>query len=158
MFFSKRRHLFRIISDESRLNKVAFALLSKYLIYQFSLAHCLIYRYTDRVGKSSQFFFCFPCNIKTSKLLNSIGHRYTRVRCFKINCMSSESCFSSTIYCYSTMLKQTLCEIHHPVVIFISHIDFHRSKLWVMSSIHSLIAEVLRKLINPIKTSYNKAF
>ena len=158
MFFGQWRHLFGVIGDESRLNEVTFAFLTKYFIYQFTLAHRLIYRNTDRLCKGSQFVFCLSCDVKSCELFNSISHRKAWIRSFEIYCIFTKGCLSSAIHRHSAMLDQAFSEVHHPVIIFVSHINFHSRKLRVVSSIHTLVAEVLRKFIHSVKTSYNKTF
>ena len=53
--------------------------------------------------------------------------------------------------------EQLFHHFHHPDVVFVGHIDLHGGKLWVVGSVHALVAEHLAKLIYPIKTTHDQS-
>ena len=156
MFFGKRRHFFGVVSDKSRLDKVTFALLTKYLINQFSFAHRIINFYTNGLSKSPEFGFTFSCDIKSCEPFNSFGHSYTRIRGFEIYFVLTKSGFGGTIHCLGAVLQEIFGEFHHPVIVLIRHVDLHSSKFWVVRSVHPLVAEVFGKFIHAVKASHNE--
>ena len=157
VFLGKRRHLFRIVGDKGRLDKVAFALFAKYLINELALAHSIIYFYANGLGKSSEFVLALSCNVKACKALDGFGHRNTWIRRFEIHFVLAKGGFGGTIYRLSTVLQEVFGEFHHPVVVLVSYIYFHSCKFRIVGSVHSLVAEVLSKFVHPIKASYDEA-
>ncbi|MNQ79913.1 hypothetical protein D3C85_948730 [compost metagenome] len=155
VFFTKRRHFFRVIRNESWLNIISFAFSAKNFINQFSFPHCVININSHSSCSFKQFGFAFSRNIKTSKMFDRIRHRNTGVRRFKVDFMLTKSNLASSVYSNSTMLKQTFSKFHHPVVVFVGYIYFHSGKFRIMRSVHSFISKVFRELINTFKTTNN---
>ena len=63
--------------------------------------------------------------------------------------------FSGAAYFLSNAFNALFNHFHHPNVVFISYINFHRSKFRIMSTIQPFIAKHLSKFIHTIKSAYN---
>src|SRR5690606_12335329 len=70
--------------------------------------------------------------------------------------MLAEPSFCRTVDCERTVFQQTFGKVHHPVVVFVSYINFHGRELWIMRSVHSFVTEVFGKFIYPVKTTDDK--
>ena len=55
------------------------------------------------------------------------------------------------------MLDHLLRHLHHPAVILVGYIDLHTGKLRIVRPVHTLIAEVTTKLVNPLEATYDQS-
>ena len=54
------------------------------------------------------------------------------------------------------MLDHLLRHLHHPAVVLVGDIDLHAGKLRIVRSVHTLIAEVTTKLVNPLEATHDQ--
>src|SRR5665647_1125021 len=47
---------------------------------------------------------------------------------------------------------------HHPVVVFVGHIDLHDSKFRIVGTVHPFVPEIFGKFVNTFKSTYNQSF
>ena len=62
-----------------------------------------------------------------------------------------------TVHSYRNLLQQLLGETHHPVVVLIRYIQLHAGELWVVTAVHTLVAEITADLVHTLKTTYNQS-
>ncbi len=56
------------------------------------------------------------------------------------------------------LLKNIFNKIHHPVIILIGHVYLHHGEFRIMTAVHSLVPEILGKLVNTLVTAHYKPF
>ncbi len=71
--------------------------------------------------------------------------------------MLAKGSFSGTVYGQGAVLQEPFGKVHHPIVVLVGDIDFHRRKLWIMCTVHPFVAEVFRKLVYTVKTADNQS-
>ena len=156
MHLGQRTHFYRVICNECRLNKGAFAELSKDFINEFTFTKGLIYTLHLKVYGSNRadFIFILPCKIKAGLFLNGLKYRQTTVRCFERNRVFTilHLC-TAVVDSLTNGFKKLLGETHHPVIILVLHVEFHAGKLWIVELVHTFVAEVLADFIDTFKAA-----
>ena len=159
MHLSQRRHLNRIISDESRLDICTFTELSEDFINQFAFSHCLVdFLHFQFFANLADFLFILTVQVVSCFFFDSIEDRQTAIRSFETDRFSVNNTFRTTVYSDTDTFQQLLGKIHHPVVILVLHVKFHTSKFRIMSFVHTFVTEVLTYLIYTFKTTYDQSF
>ncbi len=60
--------------------------------------------------------------------------------------------------CKSNLLYHFGGEIHHPVVILVSHVDLQCCKFRIVRTVHTFVTEVTRELVNPFISPHYQSF
>ena len=97
-------------------------------------------------------------DINARMFFDGINHGDTFKRRFERNGFIAQLNFSSAINIQTDFLHHILGEFHHPVIVLVSHVNFHGGKFGVVRTVHTFVTKVFRKLIHSFKTSYNKPF
>ncbi len=89
---------------------------------------------------------------------NGVGHGYPLIRRFEIKDFVTCLNFCCSVKRQSYAFQYLLGELHHPDVVFVSHINFHSGEFRIVRPVHSLVAEIFCKLINSVETANNQTF
>ena len=158
MTFCQWRHFYRIVDDECGLNVVAFTFFAKDFIDKFAFTHCFIGFDAELLAHVAKLHFVHACDVDASKFFDSINHCDTFIRSLEVDNVVAHFHLCGAINFKSDAFDHFFGEVHHPVVVLVRNIDFHTSKLWVVSAVHTLVAEVLREFIHPFETTHDEAF
>ena len=132
--------------------------LAKDCINKLALTHLLINLNVKFLTSLSKLSLAHACNINTCILLDSLKHRKSSVTSCKINLCTVDVYLGSSVHSLCNSCKHLLHKIHHPVVVLVCNINLHTGKLRVMGSVHTLVTEVLCKLIHTVVTANDKTF
>ncbi len=156
MLLGQGRHLYRIVDDESRLNKGTFACLAENLVYQLTHTHRRRNLNAASLCNIAHLVFRQTVQVITRPLLYSIQYGQTAVGSLEINLIIAYLHLRGTVRLERNLLQQSLGKIHHPVVILVCHVELHAGKLGIVVAVHTLVAKILPYLIDPLETAHNK--
>ena len=142
MAFAERRHLDRIICDESRLYIVTFAFCSEYLVNKFTFTHRRVHFDIELFAHLAQLSLVHAVDIDAGVLLDRVDHRDTFERTFKANLLIADHNLICTKHIHCAAVNHLFSIIHHPEIILIGDIYLKACKLRVMGAVHTLVAEV----------------
>ena len=157
LLLRERRNRKWMIHNESRLNKFLLAELFKEEI--LDIADTVVFFVSDFL------FFCEGSRlfqglnlvkINARIFLNGIGHGKSSERTFQVNGSSLIADMESPANLLCKITEHGLGELHHPVVIGISLIEFHQGKLRVVTGIDSLVPEYSSDFVNALHTADNQ--
>ena len=134
------------------------AVLAKDCINKLALAHLFVNLNVKLLAGLTQLSLAHACDVNTCILFDCLKHRKSSVTCCKINLCAVDIYFCSAVYCCSNSCKHLLHKVHHPVVVLVCNVDLHTGELRVVGSVHTLVTEVLCKLVYTVVTSNDKAF
>ena len=137
---------------------MSFTLFTEDLIDQFTLTHGLIHGDLHFYTSLVQLFFRHFPDVVPGIFFNGIGHTYPPERTFKVDFIFAYHRFRSPVDRQRSRFDHLFREVHHPQIIFISHINFHTGKFRIMCPVHSLIPEIPGKFVHPFKTADNQPF
>ena len=157
MHLRQRRHLYRIVGDESGLDERALTGLAEDLVDQFAFAHMFRVLYAEFLGFYADLVFAHICQVQTGLLFDGIEDRQTAVRCFEIHLMITDLHFGRTVDGDRDAFQQLLREAHHPVIILVLHVQLHAGELGVVVSVHTFVTEVTADLIHTLQAAYDQA-
>ena len=155
MYLCQRRHFFRIVGDESRLDVSTFAEFSEDFIDQFAFAHCVVNLHIEFLANFSYLFFVHACQIIAGVFLDRVQHGDTFVRGFEVNDVVAYFYLSGAVYIQTDFFNHFFCKFHHPVIVLVGNIYFHAGKFRIVRAVHSFVTEVLTYFIHSFETTYN---
>ena len=133
------------------------AFLAEDLVDQFALAHRLVHLDFELTADGAQGLFVHAGDVYAGVFADSVGHGDASERRLEADRPAVHFDLRRAVHIAAHLLEHLLGELHHPVVILVSHIDLHRRELWVVRAVHALVAEVFRELIDALKAAHNKA-
>lgn len=147
-----------VVGDESRLDIFALALLAEDFVDEFSFAHRVVDLDAEIAGSTAQCVLVHHVDIDAGVLEDGLAHGDALVGGLEVNDVVADfdGCRAVDVEAY--LLEHLLGEVHHPVIILIADVDLHAGELGIVGAVHSLVAEILRELINPLETAYDEAF
>ena len=153
--FGQRTHFHRVIGDECRLYECTFTEFTEDFVYQLAFAHGIVNFHFQFAAYLTDFLFALAVEVIAGLFLDGIQDRQAAVRSLETDGLAVNRCFRSSVYSNANTLKQLLGEAHHPIVIFILHIQFHASEFRVMVLVHTFVAEVFSDFVHTFKTAYD---
>ena len=152
----QRRHLHRIVGDESGLDERTFAEFAKEFVNQLTLTHRLVHFHALLQAESTNLLLRLAFAVEAGLFLDGIQDRQTTIRSLEAHHIVTNLHVCRAVHSHTNLLQQLLRERHHPVIVLISHIQFHAGELRVVASVHSFIAEVTANLIHTLETAHDK--
>ena len=157
MLFSEGWHFYRVISNKSWLHQIGLTFFTKYLIDQFTFAHCFIHRHMQLPTCVSQSNFVHFGNINTGKMMDRFKHREPFPGSLKVDQVLSHFHLRGAMKINRYFLNHFLYKIHHPLIIFIRYVQLYLCKFGVVKAWHAFVAKVFWKFIHTIETTYNQS-
>ena len=157
MHLGQWRHLYRIVGDEGWLEESTLAELTEEFVDQLTLTHGLIYIHALLLAECADFFLSLAVAVETGLLLDGIEDRQTAIWSLEADDVTVNLTLWLAVDSDTDCFEQLLCECHHPVVVLVLNIKLHTGELWVVVTVHTLIAEVLANLIDTLETTYDEA-
>ena len=157
MHLGQWRHFHGIVGDEGGLDELALAGLTKDFVDEFALAHGLVHFNAQLLGNGAYFIFALAVEVVAGLFLDGIEDRQSAIGSLERDNLSVYFAFWLTVHGYADFLQQLFGERHHPVVVFILHIELHAGEFGVMVAVHALVAEVLANLIDTLKATHDEA-
>ena len=133
-------------------------LFSKNLIDQFAFAHGIVHGDVQVFAHLAQPYFIHFRHINARVLLNGLKHAQALVRPFELDFLPFNLNLGLAVQGCGNGFNQRFDHVHHPLVVFVGHVDFHTGKLGVVGAVHPFISEHFTNFIHPIKTTYNQSF
>ena len=91
-------------------------------------------------------------------LFNGVIHRNSFEWSFEADCFPIYFCICCSIYIDGSFFKELLRRIHHPQIIFVSSIEFKNCKFRIVCAVHSLVSEISREFVYPVKSPNDQSF
>ncbi len=154
----QRTHLYRIIGDECWLNECAFAEFAKNLVDQLAFAHGVVNFHLQLVADGADFVLRFSRKIVTRFLFDGIENWQSTVWRFEIDFVVANAHFGGAIHSHGNALEQLLGERHHPLIVFVLHIQLHAGEFGVVALVHALVAEVFADFVHAFESANNQSF
>ena len=154
VFFGERRHFHGVVGDERGLHESAFAKFAEYFVDEFALAHGVVDFHVERAAHLANFVFALIVEVVAGFFFDGIEYGQTAVRCLKADGFAIHHSFRASIHSHANFFEQLLRETHHPIVVFVLHIEFHASKFRVVVSVHTLVAEVFANFVHAFKSAH----
>ena len=158
MHLRQWRHLYGVVGDECGLDERAFAELSEELVDEFSLSHCLVDVHSLFFAEGAYLLLGLSVAVESCLFLYGIEDWQSAVGGFEGYDVAVDFSLRLSVHGYADGLKQVLGERHHPVVVFILHVELHACELGVVVSVHSLVAEVLSYLVHTFESTHDESF
>ena len=146
-----------MIHDKSRLNELLFTVFFEEEI--LDITDTVVFFVRDFL------FFCEGSRlfqglnlvkINARIFLNGIGHGKSSEWAFQVNRGSLIADMESPANLLHKIPEHGLGELHHPVVVGISLIEFHQGKLRIMTGIDSLVPEYSSDFVNALHAADNQ--
>ena len=153
MTLGQRRHLDGIVDDEGGLDVCAFTLLAEDLVDELTLAHRGVGLDAGLTAEGAQFFFALAGDVEAGLLQNCIGHGDATIGSLEVNLVVADLNLGGAVDIHADLLEHGLGELHHPVIVLISHIYLHAGELRIVGAVHTFVAEVARELIYTLETA-----
>ena len=157
VFLCQRRHFDRIVSDESRLNVVAFAEFAEDFVNQLAFTHGVVNFHVEFLANFTNLLFVHTSQVIAREFLDRIQHGYTFERSFEVDYVVAYLYFCCTVYIQTDFFNHVFCKLHHPVVILVSYVDFHTGKFRIVCTVHTFVTEVLTDFIHTFETTHNQS-
>ena len=148
-----------MIHNESRLNHMLFCKFFKEKVEDVALLVAFFKLNTLFLSNCLSLFIRMNfVEINTWILFNSVKHCNSLKRLAKIhfNAVVCDCCCAENLLC--NMAIEVFGKIHHTVVVGICLIKLHKSKLWVMTGVNTLVTEYSADFVNLFKSAYDKSF
>ena len=158
MALAQRRHVDRVVDDESGLNQLLFAVFAEDRVDQFAFAHRLVDFDVQFFACFTQLFFAFAGDIEAGFLADRVGHRQAAERAGETDFAAVDHYLGLAVQCNGDPFEHLFDELHHPDVVLVSDVDLHHRELGVVRTVHPFVAEVLAELVHAVETSYDQTF
>ena len=156
MTLGQRRHLHRVIRNEGWLDKILLGIFSKNRINQLALAPARLNLNIKLLAGLAELCFIHTLHINAGILLNCLKDRQTTVSTAEIHLILSNLHLGGAVDCGSHLAKHLLHKLHHPDIVLVGDIYLHTGKLRIVGLVHTLVAEVLRELVNARESTHNQ--
>ena len=156
MSLGQRRHLNRVVGDEGRLDELVLAVCSEDGVDELALAHRRLDFYVEVLADLAQGILVHTLDVHSGVLADGLKDRQTAVAAAEVNLVLADLHPGGAVDLAGNPAEHLLDEVHHPVIVLVGHIDFHTGELRVVGLVHTLVAEVLGKLIDSVVAADNQ--
>ena len=155
--FCQGRHLDGVVDDECGLNVGAFALFAEDFVDELAFTHGFINLDAERSGGLAELFLGHAGDVDAGVFFDGVGHGHAAIGSLEVDDIVAHLHFGSAVDIEADAFDELLGELHHPVIVFVGHIDFHAGKLGVVGAIHAFVAEVFADFIDTLETAHDES-
>ena len=153
----QRRHLDGVVGDECGLDERAFAGLAEDFVNQLAFAHGLVHFHAAFFGHFAHLVLAHRAQVVARFLFDGLQNGQTAVRGFEADGVVANLDLCGAVDSQTDALQQFLRETHHPIIVFVAHVQLHTGKLRVVVAVHAFVAEITANLVHALKSAYNQA-
>ena len=156
--FGQRRHFDRVVGDEGRLDHLPFGIGTEEFVDELAFAHRVVYLDVELAAGLAQSVFIHSGDVHSGVFPDGIGDGHAAERCLEADAVFADLRFGRTVDGRADSFEQLFGHAHHPQIVLVRDVEFHDGKLGVVRTVHALVAEVARKLVNPFEAAHDQAF
>ena len=150
-FLGQRRDLDRVVHDKGRLDQLIFAVLLEEEADDVA-AFMMCFK-LDMFFFCKRFYFVLRCDlieVDAGFFLDGVNHGQTAEGLTKVDFLAVINDFCTAADCLSQVTVHIFCQIHHAVIVCVGLIEFHQSKLRIVTGVHAFITEYAADFIDAL--------